>query len=66
MNFPLQLRANDESSVPVADIVIYFICWYSLTIITYGIWVPAGLFLPGILLGCSVGIIYMDILVYGF
>ena len=52
--------------MPVADIVIYFICWYSLTIITYGIWVPAGLFLPGILIGCSVGIIYMDILVYGF
>lgn len=37
-----------------------------MTIITYGVTVPAGLFLPGILIGCSVGIIYMDVLVYGF
>ena len=29
-------------------------------------WVPAGLFLPGILIGCSVGILYLDLLVYGF
>ena len=27
---------------------------------------PAGLFLPGILIGCSVGIIYLDMLVYAF
>jgi len=46
--------------------MIYFVCWYGLTIITYGVWVPAGLFLPGILIGCSVGILYMDLLVYGF
>mmetsp|Transcript_8099 Transcript_8099/g.5763 ORF Transcript_8099/g.5763 Transcript_8099/m.5763 type:complete len:134 (+) Transcript_8099:1202-1603(+) len=29
--------------------------WYLLTIITYGTAVPAGLFLPGILIGCSLG-----------
>ena len=52
--------------MPVGDIVIYFLVWYGLTIITYGVWVPAGLFLPGILIGCAVGIIYMDVLVYGF
>lgn len=56
----------DESAVPVGDITIYLAVWYGLTIITYGVWVPAGLFLPGILIGCSVGIIYMDVLVYGF
>ena len=27
---------------------------------------PAGIFLPGILIGCSIGILYMDVLVYGF
>jgi len=37
---------------------IYFICWYFFTITTYGVWVPAGLFLPGIILGCAVGSIY--------
>ena len=52
--------------MPVTDIVIYFFVWYGLTIITYGVWVPAGLFLPGILIGCSVGVLYLDILVYGF
>lgn len=67
MAFPKELRDNqNESSVPVSDIAIYFVVWYCLTIITYGVWVPAGLFLPGILIGSSVGILYMDILVYGF
>lgn len=50
----------------MGDIVIYFLIWYSLTIITYGVWVPAGLFLPGMVIGSSVGIMYLDILVYGF
>lgn len=65
--FPGELKdSTNESSVPVSDITIYLLVWYGLTIVTYGVWVPAGLFLPGILIGCSVGILYMDILVYGF
>ena len=67
LDFPSQLKNNQtDSSVPVGDISIYLVVWYSLTIVTYGVWVPAGLFLPGILIGCAVGILYMDILVYGF
>ena len=42
--------------------MIYFALWYGFTITTYGVWVPAGLFLPGILIGCSVGLIYMEIM----
>lgn len=34
--------------------------------VTLGVWVPAGIFLPGILIGCSIGILYMDVLVVGF
>jgi len=65
--FPKELKNNpNDSSVPVGDITIFFFCWYTFTIITYGVWVPSGLFLPGILIGCSVGILYMDVLVYGF
>jgi len=30
------------------------------------VWVPAGLFLPGILVGCSVGLIYIEILIDWF
>ena len=69
MAYPNELQdANSvkDPILPVVDIVIYFLAWYGLTIITHGVWVPAGLFLPGILIGCSVGIIYMDVLVYGF
>lgn len=32
--------------------------WYFFTIVTYGCWVPAGLFLPGIIIGCAVGGLY--------
>jgi H+/Cl- antiporter ClcA len=27
---------------------------------TYGVWVPAGLFLPGIIIGCAVGSLWGD------
>ena len=64
--YPLEIENDQQGPLPVADIVIYFLVWYGLTIVTYGVWVPAGLFLPGILIGCSVGIIYLDVLVYGF
>ena len=67
LDFPNQLKKYpDDSTVPVGDISIYLCVWYGLTIITYGVWVPAGLFLPGILIGCAIGIVYMDVLVYGF
>ena len=36
-------------------LVIFTLCWYFFTIVTYGVWVPAGLFLPGIIIGCGVG-----------
>jgi len=38
-----------------APLFLFFIIWYLFTVITYGTAVPAGLFLPGILIGCSLG-----------
>jgi len=36
-----------------------FACvWYFWTIVTYGTNVPAGLFLPGMIIGCAIGEIY--------
>ena len=35
--------------------LIFLVVWYILPIITYGVWVPAGLFVPGIVIGVSVG-----------
>ena len=37
---------------------IYLSIWYLWTIITYGVWVPAGLFLPGMIIGCALGSFY--------
>ena len=45
--------------------LMYLSLWYIFTITTYGVWVPAGLFLPGILIGCSVGILYLEFMLMG-
>ena len=44
--------------LPPEQMIVYFMVWYFFTIITYGVWVPAGLFLPGIIIGCALGSIY--------
>jgi hypothetical protein len=44
--------------------MIVFACvWYFFTIITYGTNVPAGLFLPGMIIGCALGEIYAKTMV---
>lgn len=47
--------------LPAEQMIIYLLVWYLFTITTYGVWVPAGLFLPGIIIGCAVGAIYEDL-----
>lgn len=42
------------------DTLIIFFSWYILTIITYGTFVPAGLFLPGMIYGCALGNLYAE------
>jgi len=54
------------TAVPGVDIILFFLAWFVLTTLTHGVWVPGGLFMPGIMIGCSVGVIYMDVLMYGF
>ena len=41
-----------------AHLVIFIGCWYLFTITTYGVWIPAGLFLPGIIMGGALGRLY--------
>jgi len=36
--------------------------WIVLTFITYGTFIPAGLFLPGMIIGCCLGDIQAQIL----
>ena len=59
-----QPNANDHLIV-VENMILFLCVWYIFTIATYGIHVPAGLFLPGILVGCSIGILYLE-LIRGF
>lgn len=40
------------------NLALFAVCWYVFTIITYGVWVPAGLFLPGIIMGGAMGRLY--------
>jgi len=37
--------------------------WYFWTITTYGVAVPSGLFLPGMIVGCALGDLYNSIIV---
>ena len=36
-------------------LLLFFLIWYVFTCLTYGTFIPAGLFLPGILIGCALG-----------
>ena len=47
--------------LPPKQMFTYLFVWYIFTITTYGVWVPAGLFLPGIIIGCAVGSIYEEV-----
>jgi len=44
------------------DLFIFSITWYMFTITTYGVWIPAGLFLPGIIMGGTLGRLYTNII----
>jgi chloride channel 7 len=46
---------NKDAIFSYNSLLIHFLIWFLMTIITYGTAVPAGLFLPSILLGCGIG-----------
>lgn len=46
---------NKSADFAYNPLMMHFLIWYLMTIVTYGTAVPAGLFLPGILIGCSLG-----------
>lgn len=43
------------------NLAFFAAIWYFWTVVTYGVWVPAGLFLPGIIIGCAVGGVYAEV-----
>ena len=46
---------NDAVPVKAINQFYFLLIWYALTITTYGTNVPAGLFLPGMIIGCAMG-----------
>ena len=48
------------------EMIIFTGTWYWWTIITYGTNVPAGLFLPGMIIGCGVGDLFWRLMIHRF
>lgn len=55
-----ELSIENGHSVVIENMILFLCVWYIFTISTYGIHVPAGLFLPGILVGCAIGVLYLE------
>ena len=51
---------NGETDQIVKNMIIYIVAWYIPFLFTYGIWVPGGLFMPPILMGCAFGVLYLE------
>ena len=49
---------NDSRGFLQINLVIFLIVWFSFTCLTSGMILPAGIFLPCILIGCSLGALY--------
>ena len=48
------------------NLLVFGLAWFGFTITTYGVWIPAGLFLPGIIMGGALGRLYTNIIQYIF
>jgi chloride channel 7 len=51
------MKWSTEGDFDLKSLFLFFLIWYVFTIITYGTFIPAGLFLPGILIGCAFGML---------
>jgi chloride channel 7 len=46
---------HSEGVIKLSTLAIFFVVYYALACLTYGIGVPSGLFVPAILSGCALG-----------
>jgi chloride channel 7 len=49
---------SDSREILAKNAAIFILIWYTFTCITSGTVVPAGIFLPCILIGCALGSLY--------
>ena len=53
-------------TLSTSESLAFLIAWYALFITTYGVTVPSGVFLPGIIIGLTVGQLYGNIYTFIF
>lgn len=53
---------HDQNEFEILPLLVYLIIIFCLTQLTYGIAVPSGLFVPAILIGCSYGRIFGELM----
>lgn len=60
LDVPIAMNRNDgQQTLSVFSVLIFFLMWYTFFCLTYGVNVPSGLFLPGLIIGCSIGLLCM-------
>lgn len=61
-----QIRVLLSNSVQLnlTETVAFMAVYFFFTVTSYGLSVPAGLFLPAIILGCALGQLYQDVTVW--
>lgn len=62
----IQIADGKNTESLVVDMFIYFVLWCFFFTLTFGLWIPSGVFVPGMLIGCSLGMLYLDIFLDGF
>lgn len=60
------IESADQGTEIVWNLMLYLILWYFFFTVTYGIWVPAGVFIPGMIIGCTLGLLYLELMLQGF
>ena len=51
-------KKSDYFDIDSKNLLLFGLVWYFFTITTYGVKIPAGLFLPGIIMGGAMGRLY--------
>lgn len=58
MNIKNLFKVSKAFTFEPYDLLLFALVWFCMTTITFGVWCPAGLFLPGIIMGGSMGRFY--------
>lgn len=62
----IRVLLSNAVQLNLAETLSFMAVWFIFTITSYGLSVPAGLFLPAIILGCALGQFYQDLTLWMF